>query len=83
MKKLILPVYIIAFCYVGNITPAEAQKRQPPKETTGVQVSEPTTTFGEFKNDIHVLNAKINELSDSSIKPSDEGSFQLVVFKQK
>ena len=41
------------------------------------------TTCGQFKNNIYVLNAKINELSDSSIRPSDEFSFQQVVFKQK
>jgi len=41
------------------------------------------TTCGWFKNNIYVLNSKINELSDSSIRPSDEFSFQQVVFKQK
>jgi sugar lactone lactonase YvrE len=39
------------------------------------------TTCGKFKDDIYVLNAKINELSDSSVRPSNEFSFQKVVFK--
>ena len=39
------------------------------------------TTCGWFKNDIYVLNAKLNELSDSTMKPSDSFSFQQVIFK--
>lgn len=39
------------------------------------------TTCGSFKGEMYVLNAKLNELSDSSYRPSDKFSYQQIVFK--
>jgi sugar lactone lactonase YvrE len=39
------------------------------------------TTCGSFKGGIYVLNAKLNEISDRTIKPSDSFSFQEVSFQ--
>jgi sugar lactone lactonase YvrE len=39
------------------------------------------TTLAWSKTDLFVLNAKINELSDSTLRPSDEFSYQQVKFK--
>jgi sugar lactone lactonase YvrE len=41
------------------------------------------TTLSWNKKVLYVLNAKINELSDSTLKPSDEFSLQIVAFKEK
>jgi len=39
------------------------------------------TTCGWYEGRLYVLNAKLNELSDSTAIPSDNFSFQKVVFK--
>ena len=38
------------------------------------------TTLAWNKSELYVLNAKLNELSDSSMRPSDSFSFQKVIF---
>jgi len=53
---------------VSGSSPSAAQLQNP-------------TTCGWYNNAVYVLNAKLNELSDSTLKPSDSFSFQQVVFK--
>lgn len=39
------------------------------------------TTLAWNKNELYVLNAKLNEIADSTVRPSDEFSFQKVIFQ--
>ncbi|HTF17076.1 MAG TPA: hypothetical protein VK658_03325 [Chryseolinea sp.] len=39
------------------------------------------TTCGQMKGQLYVLNAKLNEISDSTNKPSNSFSYQQVIFK--
>jgi len=48
--------------------------------TPSTELFQNPTTCGLYKGGIYVLNAKLNELSDSSVRPSDAFSFQRVVF---
>ena len=51
--------------------------------TSSTELLQNPTTLSWDKKELYVLNAKINELSDSTIKPSDEFSLQIVAFKEK
>jgi hypothetical protein len=51
--------------------------------TSSTEQFQNPTTLAWNKKELFVLNAKINELSDSSMRPSDEFSFQQVTFVEK
>jgi len=52
-------------------------------KTPSSELFQNPTTLSWNKKNLYVLNAKLNELSDSTIKPSDSFSFQQVIFQPK